>query len=252
MEQLLIRTHGEPSLPHLIYLPGVHGDWTLVGSFRRAVVGRVRFVELTYPRTLQWSLDEYASEVEGALAEVGISEGWLLAESYGSQVGWQIVGRDQFRARGLILAGGFMRHPMLWGVRLAARLTERVPSRLFGGLVQFYGVLLRVRYRRAPEVLSELSEFLGRRTEVDRQAVVHRLRLIAANDPRKTASNCDVPVYALTGLVDPVVPWIPVRSWLRKNCPALRQHKVIVRADHTVLATAPEAAAAQILQWIGA
>ena len=252
MEELIVRVHGGCSLPALIYLPGLHGDWTLVGSFRRAVSGRVRFVELTYPRTLTWSLDEYAAGVERALARAAISEGWLLAESYGSQVAWQIIGRSQFQARGLILAGGFVRHPTLWGVRLAARLMERVPTALVGSLLQLYGVVLRVRYRRAPEVLGELSEFLGRRTELDRLAGGHRLRLIAASDPCDLAGNCNLPVYALTGFFDPVVAWLPVRSWLRKNCPALRQHKVIFRADHTVLSTAPEAAAAQVLQWIGA
>ena len=44
-EQLEIRIHGDGSLPTLIYLPGLHGNWTLVGNFRRALNGRLRFVE---------------------------------------------------------------------------------------------------------------------------------------------------------------------------------------------------------------
>ena len=59
-EKLEMRTYGDASLPTLIYLPGLHGDWTLVGSFRHALGGRVRFVEFTYPRTLTWSLEDYA------------------------------------------------------------------------------------------------------------------------------------------------------------------------------------------------
>ena len=59
-----LRIHGDASLPTLIYLPGLHGDWTLVGGFREAVDGRVRFVEMTYPRTLTWSLDDYAAAIE--------------------------------------------------------------------------------------------------------------------------------------------------------------------------------------------
>ena len=51
-EELQLRIHGEASLPTLIYLPGLHGDWTLIGGFRHALGGRVRFVEVTYPRTL--------------------------------------------------------------------------------------------------------------------------------------------------------------------------------------------------------
>jgi len=69
-EKLEMRTYGDASLPTLIYLPGLHGDWTLVGSFRHALGGRVRFVEFTYPRTLTWSLDDYAANLESALARL--------------------------------------------------------------------------------------------------------------------------------------------------------------------------------------
>ena len=51
-ESLQLRIHGEASLPTLIYLPGLHGDWTLAGGLLEALDGRVRFVEITYPRTL--------------------------------------------------------------------------------------------------------------------------------------------------------------------------------------------------------
>src|ERR1035441_7058215 len=51
-EQLKMRIYGDAALPTLIYVPGLHGDCALVGSFRRAVSGKVGFVEMTYPRTL--------------------------------------------------------------------------------------------------------------------------------------------------------------------------------------------------------
>src|SRR5437870_3192594 len=87
-EQLQIRVHGPAALPALIYLPGLHGDWTLIGRFRKALGERVRLVEITYPRTLTWSLEEYAEGVERALAENGIKSGWLLGESFSSAVLW--------------------------------------------------------------------------------------------------------------------------------------------------------------------
>ena len=96
-EQLQLRVHGEASLPTLIYLPGLHGDWTLVGGFLQALDGRVRFVEITYPRTLDWSLDDYAAAIEAALAQNGITSGWLLGESFGSQPLWALVARGNFR-----------------------------------------------------------------------------------------------------------------------------------------------------------
>src|SRR5437868_5659534 len=103
-EELQIRIHGDSSLPTLIYLPGLHGDWTLIGRFRRALGSRVRFAEVTYPRTLTWSLDDYAAGVEEALAKNGITEGWLLGESFSSQVVWPILSRRKFVAKGVILA----------------------------------------------------------------------------------------------------------------------------------------------------
>src|SRR5947207_15230888 len=94
---LKMRVHGDASLPTLVYLPGLHGDWTLVSSFRAAIAGRVRFVEFTYPRTTTWSLDDYARGIEGMLLAQGIERGWLLGESFGSQPAWQIVGRSRDR-----------------------------------------------------------------------------------------------------------------------------------------------------------
>ena len=37
VEELQTRIHGDASLPPLVYLPGLHGDWTLVTSFRLAM-----------------------------------------------------------------------------------------------------------------------------------------------------------------------------------------------------------------------
>jgi pimeloyl-ACP methyl ester carboxylesterase len=251
-EQLEMRVHGDPSLPTLIYLPGLHGDWTLIGSFRRAVAGRVRFVEVTYPRTLSWSLDEYAAGVEAALAERGICEGWLLGESFGSQVVWPLVARSRFRIQGVILAGGFVRHPVRWVVPMAERAMAGIPLCWLRGVLAGYAKVARMRFGRSPETLADVGEFIARWTELHRQAAAHRLRLIARNDPSAIARQLRLPVYAITGAIDPIVPWPRVRHWLRRNCPGLREHKIIWRADHNVLSTASPAAADQVVRWITA
>src|SRR5262245_16567833 len=142
-EHLQVRVHGDASLPTLIYLPGLHGDWTLVTSFRLAIAGRVRFVEFTYPRTLTWSLHDYAAAVETELLANDIQRGWLLGESYSSQVVWAMVdntrvARDRFNPAGLILANGFVRHPMIWGVRLAKRFCDGVSMNWLTRLLYVY------------------------------------------------------------------------------------------------------------------
>jgi pimeloyl-ACP methyl ester carboxylesterase len=337
-EQLQIRIHGDAALPTLIYLPGLHGDWTLIPSFRAAVAGRARFVEFTYPRTTEWTLEDYAAAIEGALVANGITSGWLLAESFGSQPGWAIVGRAReegrgekadgshlvpphepevwcppfrvsetgntlkrghqtegaahdpdarpmleveslheperllspslssiwnggegarrageevsFQPVGLILAGGFVRHPADWMVRLTRRIFGRMPLRWITRLLFGYAKFARFRHRHAPETLAHIDEFIARRTEADRAAAVHRLDLILGNDLRSIAVTTTVPVFALTGLVDPVVPWPWTFRWLRRHCPALRATRIIAGADHNVLSTAPAEAARQVLEWV--
>jgi pimeloyl-ACP methyl ester carboxylesterase len=249
-EQIQLRIRGDASRPTLVYLPGLHGDWTLVGSFRRALGDRVRFVEMTYPRTLAWSIQDYAAGVEDALAERGITDGWLLGESFSSVVVWPLIERKRFKVEGLILAGGFVVHSMRWGARLLQHVAGAVPLSLVTRIMFGYAKVARFRYRHAPETRADIGEFIARRTELDRRAAVHRLQLVAESDPRAIAQKVNVPVFALAGAVDPIVPWMLSRRSLRKNCTVLREYKIFWRADHNVLSTAANAAADQVVNWI--
>jgi pimeloyl-ACP methyl ester carboxylesterase len=298
-EKLQLRIHGDRSLPTLIYLPGLHGDWTLVGGFLQALDGRARFVEITYPRTLVWTLDDYAAAIEAALAQNGIASGWLVGESFGSQPLWALVERalvrsksnedrssragvasalrddfssrrldsttiqngpsgdpsrltaeGTFRIEGVILAGGFVKHPMRWAVRLAERLTGRISNALFIWIIFSYAKIAKFRFRHSPGVLARIDEFVVRRTVLDRRAAQHRLHLIAGFDPRPIARQTELPVFCLSGILDPIVPWPLVRRWLKQNCPALRDYKIIRNADHNVLGTAPRQSARQVLEWV--
>jgi pimeloyl-ACP methyl ester carboxylesterase len=254
-EPLEIRIYGHASLPTLVYLPGLHGDWTLVSSFRAALVGQARFVEVVYPRTQTWSLADYAREIESALVAHGINAGWLVGESFGSQIVWPMLalpGRA-FTVHGVILAGGFVRHCLPWGVRFAHFMSSRWPRWFLRGAVAGYGKYAAFRHRHAPETLACVQEFIARRLDpVDRQAISHRLALIAQNDPRPLARTITLPVFHLIGLVDPIVPALPVWLWLRRNCPGYQGARLIWNADHNVLGTAPTQACRQILQWISA
>jgi pimeloyl-ACP methyl ester carboxylesterase len=249
-EQLQLRVQGEVPQPTLIYLPGLHGDWTLIPSFKRALGNRARFVDITYPRTLTWSLEDYAANLETALAEQGITRGWILAESFGSQILWSMVERGKFQIEGIILAGGFVKHPIRAGVRFAEKCGRGIPLRWLIWIMFTYAKIARYRYRHSPETRASIQEFIARRTELDRQAAIHRLRLIAASDFRDIAKSTKIPVFAITGAMDPIVPWFSVRSWLRRNCLTLREYKIIWRADHNVLSTAARASADQVVQWM--
>jgi pimeloyl-ACP methyl ester carboxylesterase len=249
-EELQLRIHGDATLPTVVYLPGLHGDWTLVGGFRRHLAGKVRFVEFTYPRTLTWSLDDYAVAIENALARNSILGGWLLGESFGSQVAWTLVGRKKFNSQGIILAGGFVKYPAHRFMRLTEKFCGQIMFSVFVWIMFSYAKMARFRYRHSPETLATIDEFIARRTDLDRRAAQHRLHLVTENDPRQIASETGLPVFHLTGVLDPIVPWPLVRRWLKKNCPALRDCKVILAADHNVLGTAPKESARQVLDWM--
>jgi pimeloyl-ACP methyl ester carboxylesterase len=139
---------------------------------------------------------------------------------------------------------------MRWAVRLAEKLTGRISTGLFARIVFGYAKIARFRYRRSPETLANIDEFITRRTDFDRRAAQHRLHLIAQYDPRPIASQTKLPVFGLSGILDPIVPWPFTRRWLRKNCLPLRDYKIIRSADHNVLSTAPKEAAQQVLEWM--
>jgi pimeloyl-ACP methyl ester carboxylesterase len=257
-DRVRIRVTGSPAQPTLIYLPGLHGDWTLVASFKAALGNNVRFVEVTYPRTITWSLHDYASAIVQALLEAGIQSGWLLAESFGSQPAWQMLKLAQtnaqapaFAIQGIILSAGFVRHPCPWIVPLTQKVNRAVPIRFLRAVCRVYAAYAKFRHRRAPETLSHVHEFVTNRSdEADRAAIAHRYTLIYTNDFCEVARAAKVPVYQLMGFFDPVVPWIFVRRWLQRSCPAYRGSKLIYNADHNVLGTAPSAAAATVLDWM--
>ena len=302
LETIQLRVHGDAALPTLIYLPGLHGDWTLVSSFRATVAGRVRFVEFTYPCRTDWTLEDYARGVVEQLAAHGITSGWMLAESFGSQVAWKILelvasgvspdveprrparrnereqvcdaeelrgsdraagrqpstsgrmpdttGQEHFQPLGLILAGGFVRHPVTLGVHGFHFAQRRIPWPCFQLLLKFYARYARLRHRQAPETLAAIDEFVRRRTRADNLAIASRYPLIARADFRDTARRTTLPVFALAGFFDPIVLWPFVHPWLRRNCPGFRARRIILNADHNVLATTPKISAEQVLRWM--
>lgn len=251
-----LRIHGSPALPTLIYLPGMHGDWTLVASFRHEIAGKVRFVEISYPRTTTWTLEDYAREIEKALSAVDVSGGWLIGESFGSQVAWAIVGRIQrnesrLKLDGLILAGGFVKHPWPWGACFLRWILGWIPSRAMRAGLGMYSSFAHFRHRHAPETLASIGEFVSNRLAPgDRESLQHRLSLIAKADPRPVASKARLPVYQLAGLIDPLVPSALIHRWLTRNCQGFQASRTILSADHNVLGSAPSKSAERILAWV--
>jgi len=256
--ELQMRRHGGKgeAASTLLYLPGLHGDWTLLGPFRDAWSERGDLLEVTYPRRPDWMVEDYAEAILAALRDRGITRCWILGESFSSQVAWQLLSASAAAAspvfEGLILAGGFVRHPWLCGVRLAWFASDTVPSWVIRPACQFYGWLAKQRVPRA-EYAAELDDFVARRsTEEDRAAITSRYVLIHENDPGPVARAAQVPVFLLSGAWDPIVPWWLVRPWLQEHCPGYQGSCVFWGAGHNVLLSAPRRCTVQISAWIRA
>lgn len=259
-QKLQLRLHGAPaSQPTLIHLPGLHGDWTLLAPFRHALNHRARFVETAYPHQPDWQLGDYAAAMESALLDHGVSSGWILGESFSSQVAWAFLDRQQragsaarFRIEGLILVGGFVRHPWPWGVRLAHAASRRASVAFIRRACAFYARTMTKRCGHYPGAADEFAEFIGNRAnDPDRHIITRRYLLIADNRPASIAQATRLPVYHLSGGWDPIVPWWHVRPWLRKHCPGYRGSRIIWSGDHNILLSSPEKSAEQILVWVG-
>src|SRR5439155_26048579 len=115
----------------------------------------------TYPRTLTWSLEDYAEGVERGLAEEGVAHGWVVAESFSSAVLWPMVERNRFRIEGVILAGGCVRHPTRWAVRAAEGVCGTGSLGLLTRILFGYARLARFRHRNSPETLARIQEFMA-------------------------------------------------------------------------------------------
>jgi pimeloyl-ACP methyl ester carboxylesterase len=261
-ESLQMQVQGEAKAPVLVYLPGLHGDWHYNAGLRLALQGRVRLVELAYPREPAWKLEDYVQAIEAALLGAGIGAGWLLGESFGSQVAWGLIGRAEsqqaagrphFQPRGLVLAGGFVRYPLMWGVRLVRGTHQSLPMAAVAALLRAYLRLLRWRHRQAAHVQQSLQQHQDfQLQELARQAILSRYDIILAHDHRPLARRTQFPVYYLTGFWDLIVPWFLVQPWLRRHCPGYRGWRLVWDSEHNILGFQPRTSAEQILAWMKA
>lgn len=247
MKPVLVRIQGSPDLPVLVYLPGMHGHWAFAHKLRKELEGKVRLVELAYPAVVTWSVRDYARAVRQALQQADITRGWILAESFGSQIAWELTAEElPFRIDGLILDGGFVKHPWPAGALVLRRML-RYPDGFANLLIKLAAMPL------TGDIIRQIPENDRRKFPFDtrsRVAMMARLKLIATHDPRPLAANMSAPVYFLAGFWDFLVPLVPVRGWLKKHCPGLRNCRTLPLADHATIISQPVRTAEAILEWM--
>ena len=241
----------------IIYLPGVHGDDSLAAGCRDRLGPGLRWVPTRYRVHPGGTLDRLVDEVLWQVRKAGVDHGWLLAESFGSQVAWALLARCRndraagFRPLGLVLAGGFVRHPMPWAAGCLGRWGRRAPTPLVKAILEVYRAYGWVRFAGDRPALRGLTRFCRRRARPrDRETVADRLELIAEVDLRAAASAVTVPVHALAGCWDVIVPWPPVFRWLARHCPGWRGGRVLAAGGHAVLVERPATSARIVAEWV--
>ena len=142
---LVHQAAGDPKTPPILYLPGVHGDWTPQVSVRPILSRDFHFVETAYPRIENWSIDDYAGALNDLLGGLGIESTHIVGESFGSLVAWQFGIANPARHR----ATGDAESTALVLIELLEIARERFGLATVGDLMDLQERPARRRKRRA-------------------------------------------------------------------------------------------------------
>ena len=247
---LVFQTSGSPRAAPILYLPGVHGDWTAQAEVRSRLSEEFYFVETAYPRVSNWSINDYACAVNRLLNHLGIDSPHVVGESFGSLVGWQFGMESPNRVQSFTLIGGFTRPPRFRVAAAAAAALKTVPTGLLEWGIDSY-VARKSGLGERRETF-DMGAYPATRTQRGRLAAANRMAIIQATDFRDRLSQVRFPVRYLGGSNDIVV---PVRreidtllAHLPPNCDF--QGELLTRAPHTIIASHPEQTVNHLSRWI--
>lgn len=247
---LVYQTAGHVADSPLVYLPGVHGDWTAQSGVRRVLGREFHFIETAYPHIERWSIADYGRAVKDLLDGLGIESAHLVGESFGSLVAWEFGVQHPERVRSFTLVGGFSRAPRLRVAATAASALRTLPSGFFEAAIDVYvaGKSLfgeqRERFDTGP--------YPATRTPRGIRATANRMSLIQETDFRDQLSTVRFPVRYLGGARDLVIPVRREIATLDAHLPPHCdfQSELITGAPHNVIASHPRAASHRICRWI--
>ena len=74
---LLYQSTGNTQAPPIVYLPGVHGDWTPQVRARPLLSREFWLIETAYPRIDHWSINDFSRSLKQLLDRLGIGRRFL-------------------------------------------------------------------------------------------------------------------------------------------------------------------------------
>lgn len=249
---LLHQASGDPNAPPIIYLPGVHGDWTAQGRARPVLTRNFHLVETAYPRIEYWTIDDFALALKDLLDSLGLDSAHIVGESFGSLVAWRFGIANPERVRSFTLVGGFSSAPRFRVAAAAAAALKSVPTSLLESAIDLYVAgKSAVGQHRAT---FGSGAYPATRTLRGQLAAAKRMEIIQEADFRDQLQQVHFPVRYVGGARDIVVPVRREIATLDAHLPPHCdfQSELIAGAPHTLIASHPERTAAQISRWVQA
>lgn len=247
---LVHQISGARDCPTIVYLPGVHGDWTPHERARPMLSREAHFIETAYPRLPHWALDDFSDALEDLLKRLGIESAHLVGESFGSLVAWQFGLTRPERVRSLVLVGGFAQAPRFGVAAAAGRTLQLLPTFLLEAGIDMYVALKNTRGEL--RCASGQGAYPVTRTDRGRRATANRMAIIQRSDFRGKLTEIRFPVRYLGGARDVVVPVRREIATLRRELSAECgfQSRIVSGAPHPMIASHPDSTVQQILRWV--
>ncbi len=249
-KELVHQESGDRNAPPILYLPGVHGDWTPQLAARPLLSRDFRFIETAYPRIETWSIDDFAQALKNLLDDLGIESAHIVGESFGSLVMWQFGIANPERVRSFTLVGGFSRPPRFRVAAAAAAALKSLPTSLLESAIDLY-VAGRSALGEDRESF-DIGAYPAARTLQGRRATAKRMSIIQASDFTAQLQEIKFPVRYLGATNDIVV---PVRREIATLLAHLPPHcdfqsELVAGAPHAMIASHAKQTVEHLSRWV--
>lgn len=250
--ELVYQVSGPTDAPAIVYLPGVHGDWTPNEAARMHLTRGARLVEVAYPRREEWALGDFAASLVRLLDRLDIGSAHLVGESFGSLVAWEAGLTQPDRVSSLLLVGGFVQPPPFRVATSAKWFLRGLPTPALEMGIDAY---VHYKSRKGERRLGKsegVSPYAASRTRGGKRATANRMAIIERSDFRERLSRVPHPVRYIGGSNDTVIPVARELSTLRQHLPAHTtfESQLIDGAPHAIIVSHPEITTGALTRWV--